>query len=209
MYYPDTRASSELAHADEGQEVGGDFDGEADAVAGEEHAEMEELDRVHVHESLADIDDEGGAGLEGGGVGVCTEHGRARGRGEEVLAVDGVPIVLLVPLDEVEALALHLTPRFELQEAEQEVGHVDVEDTRVLVGAVGAGADGGVELALVPERGDAGDFEDDPGQLQVEDAGRAAHVDRGDGGGKRIWVSKVDKGQAHVQVVGHVRGHVI
>ena len=203
------RAGPELAHGRQGQEVARDAAGEPGLLIGHEPDERVQPVVVHVHQAVADVFDKPAARLGGGRAHRGAEQARDQGLREEARAVDGVPEVLLVPLDEVEPLPAHVLAVLEQHQPEDKVGHVQVQRARVLLGPVRAGAERGVELAALAEGRDARDLQDEPAQLEVQAARVGAQVRIADIDLERIRVRRVDQGQTHVQVVGHARGQVV
>jgi hypothetical protein len=125
--------------------------------------------------------------------------------GEEPPAVEGLAVVLLVPLHKVHARPAQRPAVLELDQAEQEEGHVQIEHPEVLVQAVRQPAPRLGDLAPLDQRGDGRDFEEEPALLHVQPAHRGPHGRPGDGRGEPIPRRRLER-QALVQVVGHVRG---
>ena len=125
---------------------------------------------------------------------------------EELRAVDGVPVEPLVPLDEVEVVGPHGRAVLELDEAPEEEGHVEIQHAVRLVHAVRPERAGrGHHPALLQQRRQRGDLQDQPALLDVHGAGPLAARPVGDAGVEHPRHPGLLERQAHVQVVGHVR----
>lgn len=129
---------------------------------------------------------------------------------EEVLAVHGLPVVLLVPLHKVQAEILQGPAMLELDEPPQEEGHVEVEHAVVLVPAVREHGVGPRHVPLLQQRGQGRDLEDEPALLDVQGLRRSPHLLARDVRAERVVRLRLPlEWQAQVQVVGHVRGDAV
>lgn len=185
--HPIAGSPAQFEHGRQGQKIPLDAEGQRDLRLSPARELDHGLERLVVQpqEAPADLLEQQPARLHGGGADQGCEQPIVRDARvvlEELLAVDGVRVVLLMPLDEIQALALQVHVVLEVHEPEDEVGHVEIEDARVLVGPVRARALGRVQPAALLQGGHARDLQDQPAQLQEQRAGRAFHGRRvGDG----------------------------